>query len=234
MTLLNWEMTPDYVLILSDTLSLDWDDRRARSFTTKVYPVPHIGGVLTGTGLAPVVTQFFLDVNGNMVVTDVVHLAQFAPERLQQLWNEYKTRGLSEEATVTIYTFGLAEEGGQFTGYAYRSTNGFQAEKLQPGKAMKPGTNTSMEDLQTVDGLESFVALTRKQQAQDRDTPREKRVGIGGDLWMYLLGKSEQGKLTTRIERLERMEHYESDCDIMLAKLNPGHPRSQMILARDP
>lgn len=232
MTLLNWELTPDYVLILSDTLSLDWDDKRARSFTTKVYPMPHIGAVVTGTGLAPFVTQFFISINGDMVIRDICHLAEFAPAYLQRLWVE-TTRELSEEATVTLYTFGIAEEGGQFTGYAYRSTNGFRAEQIPYAMAMKPATST--EDLQTVNSLESFVALTRKQQAQDRELPHEKRVGIGGDLWMYFLSKSETGSVTIKIERLERMLHYEADRDVTLAKLsqNADHPLSRMILARD-
>jgi hypothetical protein len=34
-------MTPEQVIIFSDTLSLDGLDKRARSFTTKVYPAPH-------------------------------------------------------------------------------------------------------------------------------------------------------------------------------------------------
>lgn len=234
MTILNWELKPEHVLLLTDTLSLDPADRRALTFTTKIFPAPHIGAVIAGTGIGPVITQFYLRAIG-MVVRDVSHLAEFAQDTLQEIWKEGDALGmLPEGTTTTIYTFGLSEEEGEFKAYAYRSTAQFQPEQLPHGLVMKP--QTTMQDLEAVDSLEAFVALTRKQQTQDRESPREKRIGIGGDLWMYLLEKSQAGALAMRIERLERMQHYDLDREVILAKLpqNANHPRTRSILARDP
>ena len=81
MTLLNWEMTPHHVVILSDTLCLSGEDKRPRSFMTKVYPAPHMGAVITGTGISKVVTDFYVRAVAEMIVNDVVHLSEFAPTR---------------------------------------------------------------------------------------------------------------------------------------------------------
>lgn len=233
MTILNWEMTAQHVLILSDTLAIGGQDKRARHFTTKVYPAPHIEAVITGTGLHEVATRFYMSVVGGYIVDDVEHLSDFAPETLREIW-----KGIGAEipgATATIYTFGLSQDDGNFTGYAYRSTADFEAERMKHGIAVKPGTPTA-EDLQRLDGLPAFIAVSRKQQAHDRGLPRGDRVGIGGDLWMYLLTKTERGSLSIRIERLERLEHYADDREIMLAQIpgNESHPLSIAALARDP
>lgn len=233
MTVLNWEFKPDQVALLSDTLSLDGEDRRARGFTTKIYPAPHIGAVIAGTGVAPIVTRFYMSVVGDVFVNDVVHLSEFAPAMLRESWHEIASK-LWNGATVTIYTFGLSEADGEFAGYAYRSANDFAAEPLPYGLAMKPGTFP--EDLQAVSSMSDFVKLTRKQQAHDRATPRMERVGIGGDLWMYLLRKSADGTLSLQVDRIERMRHYDQDREMSLAKLsqNSNHPMRAAVLARDP
>ncbi|MBS0220374.1 MAG: hypothetical protein JSR91_06490 [Proteobacteria bacterium] len=232
MTLLNWEMTAEQVILFTDTLSLDGQDRRARSFTTKVFPAPHIGAVIAGTGVAQIVTRFYLNIV-DLVVNDVVHLSKFAPAMLKQDWEQTKSQ-LPDGATTTVYTFGLSAKDGTFTGYAYRSTADFAAECLHHGRVMKPPT--TIEDLQAIDSLPAFVAISKKQQAQDRELPRVKRVGIGGDLWLYFLRKSESGALSLQVERMERMPHYNQDRKIMLAKLpeNASHPHALAALASDP
>lgn len=230
MTLLNWEMTPDYVLLLSDTLTLDGADFRARGFTTKILPAPHIGAVITGTGIAPVVNRFYFQVLENLFVDDVEHLTEFAPDILRELWKEMESQ-LWDGASVTIYTFGLAEESGQFAGYAYRSTADFEPHRLQHGLALKPAI--VLEGLPAIDSLAAFVEVAKKQQIADRDKPRLQRVGIGGELWLYLLKKAPIGSLSLQVDRLERLPYYEQDRDMSLAKLNPTHPGSHVILARD-
>lgn len=232
MTLLNWELAPQHVMILSDTLALDDQDHRAGHFTTKIYPAPHIGAVITGTGISQVITQFYQHVLG-MIVNDVVHLTEFAPSTLREIWKHFKDQ-LPEGTTTTAYTFGLSEDDDVFTGFAYRSTADFEPHLLQRGMAVKPAL--AIEEMQGIDSLEAFVALCQKQQAQDRALPRMERVGIGGDLWTYLLRKSDSGALSLKIERIQRMQHYDQDHQIMLAKLpaNADHPFLKAALASDP
>lgn len=233
MTLLNWELKPDQVLIFSDTLCLDGEDRRARGFLTKVYPTPHIGAVITGTGSPDVVTHFFIRVL-NCVVKDVVHLSAFAPEMLRELWKEHQKLFPQDPSTTTIYTFGLSEDDEQFTGYAYRSTANFEAEQMAHGLAIKPGT--ALEEANAADSLEALISVARKQQEHDRALPRMERVGIGGELWLYILEKSKSGAVSIHIHRLEQMEHHAKDREMSLAKLpvNANHPFAASTLASDP
>ena len=231
MTLLNWEMTPEYVLLLSDTLSLSAEDKHPQSFMTKIFTAPHIGALITGTGIGEIITRFYLHVVSGMIVDDVVHLSEFAPESLRMIWEEVSDR-MPDGATATIYTYGLTEEG--FVGFAYRSTADFEAEELQHGLAAKPAPELSR--LAEVDGFDGFVTLAREQQANDRALPRVDRVGIGGDLWMYLMTKGEGGGLSLRVDRVERLNHYDADHNVMLARLpeNEDHPDTMAILQLDP
>lgn len=230
-TLLNWELAPDHVLLLSDTLVLSSDDKRPRSFMTKIFTAPHIGALITGTGISELVTRFYLHVVSGMVVDDVVHLSEFAPESLRTIWEKLADQ-MPEGATATIYTFGLSEDG--FAGFAYRSTSDFEAEELQYSMAAKPAPD--MAKLAAVDSFEDFLTLARGQQEDDRARPRMDRVGIGGDLWMYLMTKSEGGAISLKVDRVERLAHFDADHKTMLARLpqNEGHPYSMAILQLDP
>ena len=231
MTLLNWFMDPDQVLLLSDTLSLQASDKRPKSFMTKVFTTPHIGALITGTGSIEVVTRFYLHVISGMIVEDVVQLSNFAPESLRAIWQDVADQ-MPAGATTTVYTFGLTDEG--FVGFAYRSTSNFEAEEIQHGTAAKPAPEIAK--LGAIYSLQDFVALAREQQADDRALPRLDRVGIGGDLWMYRMTKSESGMFSLKVEHLEQLAHYDDDHSVMLARLpqNEGHPDSTAILQLDP
>ncbi len=229
MTLLNWELSPDSVVILSDTLSLGSENKLPRNFMTKIYPVPHLGGVITGTGISTVVEQFFLAANGSTVAKDFEHLSEFARDILRAIWTEIEEQ-LPANATTTIYTYGLTHAG-KFGGFAYRSTSDFCVEVLPHGMAAKPAPN--LEVLAGVKSLSDLAKLSLQQQADDRALPRAERVGIGGDLWLYTLGRAEDGSLTMSTNRLARMLHYDSDWELMLAQLpaNEGQPHAAMLVA---
>jgi hypothetical protein len=233
MTLLNWELTPNHVVILSDTLCISGDDKRPRSFMTKVYPAPHISAVITGTGISKVVTEFYVRVTTEMIVSDVVHLNEFAPDSLRAIWAELAGQ-IPGGATATIYTFGLSPEDGAFTGFAYRSTSNFDAEQMQHGMGVKPAPASGT--FPEINGLADFVKLAYAQQAEDRALPRMQRVGIGGELWMYTMLKDDAGALDLRTQSLGAMLNYDEDLEVMLARLpeNEGHPLSIIALARDP
>lgn len=229
MTLLNWELSPHGVVILSDTLSLMGESKLPRNFMTKIYPVPHLGGVITGTGLGEIVTRFFLAANGNTVARDLEHLSEFAPTQLRAIWNEFAGQ-IPSDATTTIYTFGLNEMG-EFGGFAYRSTHDFEAEPLQHGIAAKPAPK--MEQLEAVKSLEDLAKLAFTQQVDDRANSRPERVGIGGDLWLYVLSKTEHGSLSIVINNMGRMMNAEDDFELILAQLpaNQGDPYSEALIA---
>jgi len=232
MTLLNWELTPEGVTILSDTLSLN-DTHRPRTFLTKVYPAPHLDAVVTGTGLSEIVTRFYFHVSGQAIANDIDHLMEYAPNILRGIWLEFADK-IPEGATTTVYMFGISRQSGKFVGYALRSTADFNAELLPHGIAAKPAP--ALEELQTVVDIRSFVDLALRQQEHDRALRRQERLGIGGDLWFYSLNKSEDGSLALAMARVMRLPHYDDDHELMLAQLpqNANHPRSLLALACDP
>jgi len=216
MTLLNWELAPDQVVIFSDTLSLQGHTKLPRSFMTKIYPVPHLNGIVTGTGIGQIVTSLFVALNDSMVVIDTVHLTKFAPAFLRDLWEQYEDE-LPDGATTTIYTFGLNDDG-QFVGFAYRSTNDFTAEPLPYARGLKPAP--TKEQMAGIETLGQLGGLAFQQQSDDRTRPRVERIGIGGDLWLYVLSKSEDGSLGLTISRAARLPHFEADYELMLAQLS--------------
>lgn len=230
MTLLNWEMAPDRVLIFSDTLSLTGDDHLPRSFMTKVHPVPHLNGVVTGTGIGAITMGFVRHVIEDMVTQSVAQLSTFAPDIIRGLWDDLAPE-IPSGATATIYLFGLGPEG-DFVGYAFRSTNDFVAEPLPYARAAKPPP-ADLSKVMAVETLEDWIQVAHVQQAEDRALPRAKRVGIGGDLWIYLLSRLDDGTLALGVQRACRLPHFDADLDLMLAQLpaNVFDPHSQALLA---
>jgi hypothetical protein len=231
MTILNWQVSPEDVMIFSDTLCLYGEDKYPRNFITKIFPAPHLGTIIAGTGSAELLADFYFHTVGSMVLDDVVHLTEFAPELLRSLWSAKASH--KAVGTSTLYTFGLAKEDGNFKSYAYRSTENFDTELIPYGVGVKPALQSVQ--LKPIEEFEGFIELARQQQEVDRMLPRVERVGIGGDLWYYFMSKGERGAVRIECQRLLRLEHYDQDHEMMLVKLpqNQGTLRSTLILAQD-
>jgi hypothetical protein len=73
----------------------------------------------------------------------------------------------------------------------------------------------------------------RLQKSEDDALPREQRVGIGGDLFAWIMGRDENGASSILTKWFMRFDDFETAWDVMLAKLpqNEGFPHSQAILA---
>ncbi len=183
MSALIFVLKPDQVLIAMDTLAVAPDTKAPLQFVSKVFPVPHLGGVICGTGAFPVVLDWFNFVLTRVVGRDILILDEFAPTILQEIGERH---GLSERVTATIYHFGYLEKEGRFAGFAYRSERRFESQRLEYGLGMKP----PHDDLLQVgaekvfnDGLpKAFVDLMEQQKKRDEDQPEEARVGIGGEI----------------------------------------------------
>lgn len=213
MTVLNWQLNPQFVAIYSDSLALDAADRRPRSMTTKVYVAAHLDACIAGTGI-PLSLPFYQRVVGSYVVADVVHLDEFASELLSELYEEYKHTGL----TSTVYTFGWSAKESRYVGFAYRSTHNFQSEPLGYGVAVKPAPNdpSLLGELYDQNAL---IELIKIQAEEDRARPRMERVGIGGDITLWLMNRDPAGKQSILVQHVERFASFEDDWKIALAKL---------------
>lgn len=235
MTAMNWEMYESHVLILCDTLAIG-EDRRPAFMTTKVFYWPHLGACVAGTGAQPMAQNLYMRVNGRMVVRDVLHLDEYAPKVLQELWADLLAENDDRpDATCTIYLFGWSEAEGRFVGFAYRSTAQFASERLGYGLAIKPAPDDE-QIFDKINDLESFVRLVQIQKAEDRARPRLERIGIGGEVVMTLLTRDEAGYVGAQQKVLSRFDDHEDDWRLLLSKLpeNAGHPLSAMLLAMDP
>jgi len=165
------------IILAMDTLAVSDQDGTPLLFTTKFYPIPHLCGVICGTGLGQFVIDWFVEVNTRMVVDDIPHLDYHAPGRLRELWlTRYKE--LSPISTVTVYHFGF-DGNDTPCAFAYRSEKDFNSEQLLIGGiATKPPTAVPCDFKLP----EDFKKMMLSQQAEESAKPRGDRVYIGGDV----------------------------------------------------
>jgi hypothetical protein len=198
MSALNFSLQEDMVIIATDTLALSAETNRPSHFQTKFYPVPHLEGIICGTGISQFIAKWALQVQTSMLVKDIPHLDEFTTEQLRKLWKEFHHRG---EFTNTIYHFGYDVSLGKFRGYAYRSEKNFASEELVYGLGTKPPVPDFVPTGNPVDDFKNLISIQRK---EDLSRPQENRIGIGGDIQMVLL---EPSRIT--IVRTYRYEDFE-------------------------
>ena len=114
---------------------------------------------------------------------DVVHLDQFAPTELRKLFARHPKEDAGErEITTTLYHFGFDERAGRFVGFAYRSADDFRSEPLPQGFGLKPAPDWPIDGRKITRLPEHFIAIAKKQKAQDEAAEASKRVMVGGKL----------------------------------------------------
>jgi len=167
-----------------------------------------------------------------MVVRDIIHLDEFAPDILTEMWSEAE---IPEGSTTTVYTFGWSEQNCRFAGFAYRSTSNFASEVLQDGFGLKPPLNNMAEYPEIID-LDGFVEFMKLQKAEDRARPRMHRAGIGGDIIMTLLRRNENEYTSIEQRHIHRFDDYDQDWQIVISKLpENSNPLADILLQiRDP
>jgi hypothetical protein len=207
MTALNFLFEPDRVCIVMDTLMVRPDTRRPLLYTSKIFTLPHLGGVMCGTGVMQLVIDWFVCIQTAVIVRDIPHLDQYAPNQLRAIAGKYD---LNSKLTSTIYHFGYSEIDQRYRGFAYRSEKNFISEELEYGFGIKPPVE--FEPIQSLP--KGFVEMMEQQRIEDRKKPTEDQVGIGGDIHLFVM-TPEQMVLT----RCHRFEDYESCYSKMLENL---------------
>jgi len=165
-------------------------------YTTKIFPLLHLNGVMCGTGLGPFVHDWFVYVNTAIIAHDMEHLNQFVMEPLRKLAERHH---VSEVSSVTIYHFGYSENQQCFKGYAYRSTNNFLSEELIYGFGVKPQVNYEIPS--PINLPDDFIKLAIQQRLEDEKLPIGKRVGIGGEI--HILYMTPNKMILTRCHRFD-------------------------------
>lgn len=173
----------DQVLIVTDTLAVDQDDRPA-IFAHKVWSLPTLNMVMAVTGASGVGDEFFRflsTVPGPRDVTDVDNLA---PDLLRQIDAGLRaTHG--DVGTATLYVFGFPTDSSQLLRYTYRSTLSYEsARDSGSAVAVKPAPATFTAEVPNT--LDEHIALALKVREEQDGGRSPEPVKIGGDLFLTM------------------------------------------------
>ena len=198
MTLLNYLLADDAVYVMTDTVISDPDDLVPVGFTTKVYPLPHLQALICGTGHVQPIVEWVAHINLHLLVRDIVQLDPIAPSSLRALFGRCALQQAGEhEVTTTLYHFGFDSAARRFAGFAYRSVDHFESEPLEPGFGFAPAPEWPLDASQLKKLPDDFIALAKKQKAQDDATKLTKRVGVGGQLIFHAMQRVPGPRRTT-------------------------------------
>ncbi|MEM5432817.1 hypothetical protein [Cupriavidus oxalaticus] len=197
MTAAIFNIGPEQVIIAMDTLAMSGDTGNPYFFTTKLYPLPHLQGVMFATGIGDLATKWFVKLE-RFLARDIHHLDQYVTPPLQELGMEFN---LSEAQTTTIYHIGYSEAESRYVGFAYRSTNSFRSERLEYGLRTKPG----IPDASVNSFPSDFIRLMEAQRTNDAAVPLSERVFIGGEIQALILANR-----SMTIQTIHRFSDYEA------------------------
>lgn len=188
MSALIFVLQRDAVHVAMDSLAVDPQDKQPLQFVTKLFPLPHLMSVMCGTGTMPLILDWFVFIQRQIIGEDVGILDETAPRYLPAV---AAAHGLSDDLTATVYHFGYLKRAARFVGFAYRSTNGFKSEPLPDGLGMKPPHDDLMhlgaEKIYELSVPGVFNLLMGHQKSRDDQKPPTERSGIGGEVhWLTL------------------------------------------------
>ncbi|MDD5702128.1 MAG: hypothetical protein PHU23_08780 [Dehalococcoidales bacterium] len=208
MTSLIYILQEDQACVAMDTLSLTSDDGKPLVFTSKMFPMPHLNGLICGTGVLNFVSNWVENVRTKFVVKDMEHLSMFTVEPIRKLWQDFHFNG---QQTSTIYYFGYSKSSLRFKGYAFRSTNNFNKEELQYSIGIKPQViNMELNNIP-----DDIIRIMRDQKEQDDQLPLGQRLGIGGEIHLAVITQNQ-----INIFNIHTFEDYDSCFHQMCERLS--------------
>ena len=206
MSALNFILQEDAVMVATDTLSLSGETYKPHHFQTKFFIVPHLLGVICGTGTGEFIAKWAITVQTSMLAKSIPHLDEFTTEGLRIL---YKELNIPENLTSTVYQFGYDYDSGKFRGFAYRSVNNFISEELGYGFGTKPPVPNFVPTDNPIEDFKKVIAIQRE---EDLARPQKKRIGIGGEIHILLLEPSRY--TIVQVHRFDDYDTlYEQMCD---------------------
>jgi hypothetical protein len=189
-------------MLLTDTVAADTEGTWSH-FVTKCFVIPHLNMVIAATGIDNIAARWADVVHSQMLCRDIEMAAIHAPGALRQIQSQVEAEfgDILHGVTTTIYHYGRAERSGWYVAYAFRSTNDYEAEVLEPGFRVKPQPNEALSTY-PCDAPE-WIALARKIRSE-QDAKPQGAVQIGGELVLTTLI---DGMITTRV--VHRFHDYE-------------------------
>lgn len=191
MTALNFAITDEGIFLATDTLVSRGG--RPLMFTAKVLDLPHLHGLITGTGSTVLFQRWSLTVLSEILAIEMHGLDIDTPEWLRKIWAE-----LSEEergdGPAYIYHLYYDPDIDEFGGFVYRSSNDFESEPLGHGIYPEPASDFEpalYREFSITDFPGNLVRACRGLRfAQDR-LDLDKRQHIGGQVIAYMMRRHE-------------------------------------------
>ncbi|OMC63268.1 hypothetical protein BK125_31030 [Paenibacillus odorifer] len=211
MTALNWILGEKSVSIAADTFSLTME-KEPFKYTNKIFTLPHLKMIVCGTGNANLILDYYKELQLIVVAREMYYVTAVTQDILLNIRKEYP-----KEVTTTVYLFGYNDNLECFEGFAFRSTNDFDKEKLAYGIGVKPELSRELvesyyEDTEDDDSF--FTLVINKQKELDEMLPKEKRIGVGGEIQRIVSDAS-----NFLISTIYRFDDYLDQYDLMLENL---------------
>jgi hypothetical protein len=219
MTVLNFFTSEKTVFIATDSSFSHADDKHPAGYITKAFLLPHLDGIIAGTGDPRFIADWLVRANTGFVVRNMIHLDQFTQQSLAEIYR-YRSIGEGNLGTTTIYQWGYDPEIGVMRSFAYRSKNGFISEELGFGSALKPGYDIG--DYEIRDFPKDFIDVVERQKAVDEALPVDQRVGVGGHViayWMQATDEPSGTKVTMSAQRVAELSGFEHGYQTACARL---------------
>jgi hypothetical protein len=199
-TALIFSLAPEQAIVAMDTLVTN-PEGTPIGYTSKVFPLMHLGGAMCVTGLSNLALDWLTTLH-RFVARDIKQLDDFATPEIQKLWARYSSQ---VSTTSTVYHFGFSHEEERYVGFAYRSTNDFQSERLNYAMGIKPPIANP-----AIASLEDFVLTMRRQRESEEAKESGGRLYVGGEIQLVIL--ENQG---IRLETVYRFPDYDDMYDQM-------------------
>lgn len=199
MSSLIFYVQPNEAFVATDTLATHQNGDPFK-FTSKAFLLPHLNMLIAGTGIAGLLSRWFIDINEHMVVYDIEALNVHTPSALNNLWRKFKMEiPIPDDMTTTVYHFGISKTTNQLHSYVYRSHNSFLSERLQNSLYVKPECNIP-NNFELPRDLKQMMRSQREKQSL---IPAQQRIHIGGEILTYHLNRS-----GCHIESFDKFEDY--------------------------
>jgi hypothetical protein len=191
MTALCYVLQPSEVMIMMDTLTTTID-KKPFNYASKIFPLPHLNGIICATGSIGLIIDWFSIIQKNVIAKNISYLNTIASEQLRKIYEQYNEVGDS-----TIYHFGYNEVKEIFQGFAFRSKNNFEIEKLVYSIGIKPSDGDIISYASNkieINGMFNGIIDTIRKQKEIQDIkPNElNKIKIGGGIHCLIINKDTQ------------------------------------------
>ncbi len=187
------------------------DKHQPHKYLTKILLLPHVRGVICGTGSADLLLKWYLAIQCEILVPDLAWLAAHTPRRLAELAEQIALPG---EMETTIYHFGWDHRANRMVGQSFAASEGFQLRDAhRESLVIKPGYALAVQgagELVFQDGVAGFAEIMRRQREAEERLSTEERTGIGGEVHFIEIAPNQIGQLLAY-----RFSDYQELYDLM-------------------